>query len=151
MDAVRKYDPSKKVQLKHYAEFRIRGAILDSPRLVDWSPRVLRRQARRIETAVNQCQARLGHDPSETEIAAEMQMNLASLRRLQNDIRGLDIESLQTDSEESSGRKNLASRAEASGENPYQEALRSEISGLLEKAIKDLPGREREVLSLYHL
>ena len=54
MDAVRKYDPSKNVQLKHYAEFRIRGAILDSLRLVDWSPRAVRRQARRLELAIHQ-------------------------------------------------------------------------------------------------
>lgn len=71
MDAVRKYDPSKNVQLKHYAEFRIRGAILDSLRLVDWSPRALRRQARRLEQAISSCKARLSRDPSEAEIAAE--------------------------------------------------------------------------------
>src|SRR5271168_2208486 len=81
MDAVRKYDPSKNVQLKHYAEFRIRGSILDSLRLVDWSPRALRRQARRMEQAINQCKARLGRDPSETEIAEEMQVSLVSLQR----------------------------------------------------------------------
>jgi RNA polymerase sigma factor FliA len=91
MDAVRKYDPSKNVQLKYYAEFRIRGAILDSLRLVDWSPRALRRQARRMEQAVNLCKARLGRDPSDVEIAEEMQVSLASLQRLQGDLRGLDI------------------------------------------------------------
>jgi RNA polymerase sigma factor FliA len=48
MDAIKKYDLAKKVQLKHYAEFRIRGAILDSLRQVDWSPRALRIQARRL-------------------------------------------------------------------------------------------------------
>src|SRR5271168_974981 len=72
MDAVRKYDPAKNVQLKHYAEFRIRGAILDSLRLVDWSPRALRRQARRLEQATLDCKARLGGDPGEAEIAAEL-------------------------------------------------------------------------------
>jgi RNA polymerase sigma factor for flagellar operon FliA len=69
MDAVRKYDPSKNVQLKHYAEFRIRGAILDSLRQVDWGPRTLRRQARRLEKAILDCKARLGRDPSEPEMA----------------------------------------------------------------------------------
>ncbi len=60
MDAVRKYDPNKNVQLKHYAEFRIRGAILDSLRAVDWSPRTLRRQARRMDQAILNCKARTG-------------------------------------------------------------------------------------------
>src|SRR5579862_6088525 len=97
MDAVRKYDPSKNVQLKHYAEFRIRGAILDSLRLVDWSPRALRRQARRMEEASARCQARWGREPNEMELADEMQVSLASLQRLQRDLRGLEVGSLQVE------------------------------------------------------
>src|SRR5580704_11032033 len=88
MDAVRKYNPDKNVQLKHYAEFRIRGAILDSLRLVDWSPRTLRRQGRRLEQAISQCKAKLGRDPSEPEIAAELQMSLSALQRLVGDLCG---------------------------------------------------------------
>ncbi len=150
MDAVRKYDPSKNVQLKHYAEFRIRGAILDSLRLVDWSPRALRRQARRMEQAINQCKARLGRDPAETEIAEEMQVSLGSLQRLQGDLRGLDIGSLQADADEPGDREMSQTRAEATEEDPYHQALRAETKELLEKAIGELPGREREVLALYH-
>ena len=150
MDAVRKYDPSKNVQLKHYAEFRIRGAILDSLRLVDWSPRALRRQARRMEQAINQCKARLGRDPSETEIAEEMQVSLVSLQRLQGDLRGLDIGSLQADADEPGEREISQTRAEATEEDPYHQAVRSETKRLLEQAIGELPGREREVLALYH-
>src|SRR5271155_2024263 len=97
MDAVRKFDPSKNVQLKHYAEFRIRGAILDSLRQVDWSPRALRRQARRLEQAISACKLRLSRDPAEPEIADELQVDLQTLQRLRGDIRGLDIGSLQDD------------------------------------------------------
>jgi RNA polymerase sigma factor FliA len=150
MDAVRKYDPSKNVKLKHYAEFRIRGAILDSLRLVDWSPRALRRQARRMEQAIQQCKARLGRDPSETEIAAQMQVSLASLQRLQGDLRGLDVGSLEADAREDGERDVVQSRPGAEEEDPYHQALRAEINGLVEKAIGELPGREREVLALYH-
>ena len=75
-----KYDPTKNVQLKHYAEFRIRGAILDSLRLVDWSPRTLRRQARRLDQAIANCKAQLGRrSGAEPEIAAELKMSLKSL------------------------------------------------------------------------
>jgi RNA polymerase sigma factor FliA len=149
MDAVRKYDPSKNVQLKHYAEFRIRGAILDSLRLVDWSPRALRRQSRRLEQAISQCKARLGRDPSEAEIAAELQMSLDSLQHLRGDLRGLDIESLQSGTEDSSGDP-PESCAESGDKDPYQQALRSEMSSLLDLAIGKLAAREREVLGLYH-
>src|SRR5271169_6614426 len=76
IDAVDKFDPGKNVQLKSYARFRIRGAILDSLRQMDWSPRNLRRQARRIEEAQRELAAKLGHAPSESEIAVEMGISL---------------------------------------------------------------------------
>src|SRR5271168_770786 len=89
MDAVRKYDPGKNVQLKHYAEFRIRGAILDSLRQVDWSPRTLRRQGRRLEQAVSECKAKFKRDPTEPELAVQLEMSLKSLQRLLGELRGL--------------------------------------------------------------
>jgi len=151
MDAVRKYDPSKNVQLKHYAEFRIRGAILDSLRQVDWSPRALRRQARRLEQAVLDCKGRLGRDPTEPEIAAELQITLESLHHLLGDLRGLDIGSLQADANDPNGDELAAqNRPAADQEDPYHLTLRAEMSGLLEKAIGELPARERQVLALYH-
>jgi RNA polymerase sigma factor for flagellar operon FliA len=150
MDAVRKFDPSKNVQLKHYAEFRIRGAILDSLRLEDWSPRALRRQSRHMEQAIDQCKARLGRNPNDTEIAEEMQITLPNLQRLQGDLRGLDIGSLQVDANEPGEREMSQMRAEAVEEDPYHKAVRAETKELLEKAIGELPGREREVLALYH-
>jgi RNA polymerase sigma factor for flagellar operon FliA len=149
MDAVRKYDPSKNVQLKHYAEFRIRGAILDSLRLVDWSPRALRRQARRLEQAISRCKARLSRDPSEAEIAAELEVSLDNLQHLRGDLRGLDIESLQSTAEDHGGEP-PDSQVRSEDDDPYQQALRSEMNSLLELAIMELPPREREVLALYH-
>jgi len=150
MDAVRKFDPSKNVQLKHYAEFRIRGAILDSLRQVDWSPRTLRRQGRRLEQAISDCKGRFGRDPTEPEIAAELSMSLEDLQRLMGDLRGLDIGSLQADSNEpGSGEEALQYRPGAE-EDPFHHTLRSEMTGLLAKAIGELPPREREVLALYH-
>lgn len=150
MDAVRKYDPGKNVQLKHYAEFRIRGAILDSLRQVDWSPRALRRQARRLEQAISECKAKFGRDPTEPEIAAQLGVTLENLQHLLGDLRGLDIGSLQADSSESSGEDSVLSRTSTPEEDPFHRTLRSEMAGLLEQAVGELPEREREVLALYH-
>ena len=150
MDAVRKYDPSKNVQLKHYAEFRIRGAILDSLRQVDWSPRALRRQARRVEQAISSCKAKMGRDPSEPEIAAELGIPLQDLQHLLGELRGLDIGSLQADSGEGGNDDGIRSCEGTNEEDPFQQTLRSEMTGLLERAIGELPAREREVLALYH-
>ncbi len=149
IDAVRKYDPGKNVQLKHYAEFRIRGAILDSLRQVDWSPRTLRRQARRLEQAICDCRARLGRDPSEPEIAAQLNISLDGLQQLLGDLRGLDIGSLQTEASESADEVSQP-RAADEENDPYQQTLRSELNGLLERAMGELPDRERQVLALYH-
>jgi RNA polymerase sigma factor FliA len=151
MDAVRKYDPSKNVQLKHYAEFRIRGAILDSLRQVDWSPRTLRRQGRRLEQAISDCKGRLSRDPTEPEIAAELGMSLEGLQQLMGDLRGLDIGSLQADANEPGwGEEAIQQPFGLLEEDPFHQTLRSEMTGLLEKAIGELPERERQVLALYH-
>jgi len=150
MDAVRKYDPAKNVQLKHYAEFRIRGAILDSLRQVDWSPRALRRQARRLEQGIADCKARLGRDPTEPEIAAQLGIPLEDLQHLLGDLRGLDIGSLQSDSNDMGGEEIALVAPGAEEDDPYHQTLRAEIGEMLEIAIGELPDREREVLALYH-
>jgi len=149
MDAVKKYDPSKNVQLKHYAEFRIRGAILDSLRLVDWSPRALRRQARHLAQGVSQFRTRLGREPNEDELAAELSMSLEGLQKLRAKLRGLDLGSLQAELSDDSGEEEIE-RCESKEEDPYHQALRSEMADLLARAMNELPQRQREVLALYH-
>src|SRR5215469_5277541 len=103
IDAVDKFDPGKNVQLKSYARFRIRGAILDSLRQLDWSPRNLRRQARRIEEAHRELAAQLGHAPSEAETAERLGMRLDEFHQLLGELRGLDLGSLQAGSDDSTG------------------------------------------------
>ena len=150
MDAVRKYDPRKNVRLKHYAEFRIRGAILDSLRLVDWSPRALRRQARRLGEVTSAIRARFGRDPSEDEIASALEMSLECLRELRAKLRNLEVGSLQSEAGDLSGPQEIE-QCESKEEDPYHQALRSEMKELLARAMNELPPREREVLALYHL
>ena len=77
-------------------------------------------------------------------------MSLKSLQRLQGDLRGLDVGSLQSDADTSGGEEVIQARPGSEEESPYHQALRSEIKCLLEKAIEELPCREREVLALYH-
>jgi RNA polymerase sigma factor FliA len=100
MDAVGKFDPTRNVQLKSYAQFRIRGAILDSLREMDWSPRQLRRRARRIEQSRQDLNSRLGRAPTEVELAKEMELGLEEFQHLLGELRGLDLGSLQAESPE---------------------------------------------------
>jgi len=150
MDAVRKFDPSKNVQLKCYAEFRIRGAILDSLREVDWSPRTLRRKGRQLETAVSKCEARFGRSPTESELSAELGISLDELQELSRDLHGLSVGNIQSDNGQSSEGREVARRAIAEDDDPFCCALKSEMIELLMTSMADLPDRDREVLILYH-
>ena len=108
MDAFSKFDPSKKVQFRSYAQFRIRGAILDSLRTLDWSPRELRRKGRAVEEAIRVLTARLGHAPGEAEVAAEMMFSLDDYQQLLGDLKGLEIGTLHMERSEDSGEEELA-------------------------------------------
>ena len=144
LDAMQKYDRQKNVTLKAYAEFRIRGAILDSLRDGDWGPRALRRQARRLEEAISRSQARLGREPTEQEIALVLKMSLQDVHRLRRDLDALQIEDFQE------LRASQSSAEHGYAEDPFSKTSRSEMTDLLEKAIAELSERERQVLTLYH-
>ena len=150
IDAVDKFDPQKNVQFMSYARFRIRGAILDSLRHMDWGPRNLRRQARRFERASRELTAELGHFPSESEIASKLGLPIEDFQLLLGELRGLRLESLHIWSEEGNGEGNLptAFRPE---EDPFEMTFRWEIRHLLGEALSELDEREGDVLGLYYL
>lgn len=151
MDAVRKYDPHKKVEIECYARFRIRGAILDSLRQGDWGPRSLRRLGRHYQRAIARCQSRLHRDPTEQEIADELHVSLVRLQRLVSDLHGLAIGSMDDKAVEFKIRNiPLNQNSTSAQEDPYSRALRAEMKTLLRKAIAELPDRQRDVLRLYH-
>jgi len=151
IDAVDKFDPSKNVQLKSYARFRIRGAILDSLRQLDWSPRNLRRQARRIEDAHRELASKLGRSPTEHELAGHLGVALDDFQRLLGELRGLDLGSLHGQSDEDSAEDSLSAVAARPDEDPFHLALRAEMRGFLAHAVEELDEKERQVLALYYL
>jgi RNA polymerase sigma factor for flagellar operon FliA len=150
MDAFAKFDPAKKVQFRSYAQFRIRGAILDSLRTLDWSPRELRRKGRAVEEAIRALTARLGHAPNEAEVAAEMGMELEEYQQLLGDLKGLEIGTLHMERNEDSGEEELAYVPGKPEEDPLFRCLRGELVERLGDAIAHLPDRERLVMTLYY-
>jgi len=150
MDAFAKFDSTKKVQFRSYAQFRIRGAILDSLRTLDWSPRELRRKGRAVEEAVRSLTARTGHAPEESEIAAEIGMSLEEYQQLLGELKGLEIGSLHLERNEDSGDEELAYVPGRPDEDPLFRCLRSELEEHLAEAIDHLPERERLVMTLYY-
>jgi RNA polymerase sigma factor for flagellar operon FliA len=151
IEAIQRFDPARHVELKSYAKHRIHGAILDSLRDLDWSPRPLRRKARRIEEAQQKLRARLGYSPSESQLAEELGMSLDKFQHLLGELRGLDLRSLQSEAmEEGCERRVSSANQTAAPEDPFLLCLRSEMTGLLARAIEELPERERQLLALYY-
>jgi RNA polymerase sigma factor for flagellar operon FliA len=150
MDAFSKFDPGKKVQFRSYAQFRIRGAILDSLRTLDWSPRELRRKGRAVEEAIRVLMARMGHAPDEAEVAAELDLELDEYQQLLGDLKGLEIGTLHLERNEDSGEEELAYIPGRPEEDPLFCCLRGELEERLAEAIQNLPDRERLVMSLYY-
>ena len=150
MDAFAKFDPAKKVQFRSYAQFRIRGAILDSLRTLDWSPRELRRKGRAVEEAIRLLTARLGRAPSESEVAAEMGLDLEGYQQLLGDLKGLEIGTLHIERNEDSGEEELAYVPGRPDEDPLFRCLKGELEERLAEAIAHLPDRERLVMTLYY-
>ncbi|HUI83870.1 MAG TPA: FliA/WhiG family RNA polymerase sigma factor [Candidatus Binatia bacterium] len=151
IDAVHKYDPGKNVRFASYAKFRIRGAILDSLRDMDWSPRDLRRKARRLESAMQKLQGELGRSASEPELAEAMGMTLDEFQHMLDEIRGLEVGSLQIESLEDGRETDLGETiAGPADQDPLSLCLQGERREMLANAIAGLPEREQQVLALYY-
>jgi RNA polymerase sigma factor for flagellar operon FliA len=150
IDALSKFDHTKQVQFKSYAQFRIRGAILDSLRTLDWSPRELRRKGRAVEEAIRAATHKQGRVPSEQEIAREMDLSLGEYQQLLGELKGLEIGSLQMERTEDSGDQELAYIAGSPEEDPLFRCLQGEMKQRLTDAIEELPEKERMVLTLYY-
>jgi RNA polymerase sigma factor for flagellar operon FliA len=150
IDAFSKFDHTKKVKFKSYAQFRIRGAILDSLRTLDWSPRELRRKGRAVEEAIRSATQKLGRVPSEQEIAGEMKLGLAEYQQLLGELKGLEIGSLHMERTEDSGDEELAYIPGSPEDDPLFRCLKGEMKQRLTDAIEELPEKERMVLTLYY-
>jgi RNA polymerase sigma factor for flagellar operon FliA len=151
MDALQKYDEARQVQFRTYAKFRIRGAILDSLRELDWSPRDLRRKARLIETTSARLSHELGRAATEQEIATGLGLTLESFQHLLGELEGLDLGSFHVENSGSDQDDDLCEYLPGNPEeSPYFLTMKSELHTLLVRAIDELSEKERCVLSLYY-
>lgn len=151
MDALSKYDETREVQFKTYAKFRIRGAILDSLRELDWSPRDLRRKARQVEEAAERVSHALGRSASEQEIADELGLPLEDFQHLLGQLEGLDLGSFHVENGDKDHDEDLCEYLPGNPEeSPYYLTMKSELRSLLARAIHELSEKEQQVLSLYY-
>jgi len=152
IEAVRKYNPNKNASLKSFASFRIRGAILDSLRALDWGSRPLRKKGRNVAESITRLANKLGRQPTEDEIAADLDMDISELHTLLRRLDGLHIVGQMVGSRfDDSETQDLIENAPANeDQNPFEICLRSERSDYLTQAIKTLTEKEQMVVSLYY-
>lgn len=149
ISAIDRFDPGQNVKLKTYAEYKIRGAILDSLRGLDWAPRQQRRRCKQIEGVICDLEQRLQRTPQEEEIAAELGIPLEEYHDWLAEARGLNLGSLEQHPPDEEGRDLLRFVADKQEDWPLQILERAELRRLLAQAISRMPYIERTVLGLY--
>jgi RNA polymerase sigma factor for flagellar operon FliA len=149
ISAIDNFDSSHNVKLKTYAEYKIRGAILDSLRGLDWAPRQKRRKAKQIEAAIAVAEQRVQRAPTEEEIATQLGIALEEYHRWLVEIRGLNIASLEYAGQEQ-GRDLLHYVPDPEEKLPSTLLEQSELERLVAESIDQIPEIERTVLSLYY-
>jgi len=150
IEANAKFDSTKNVGFLSFAQFRIRGAILDSLRALDWAPRELRHKGRVVQDTIRTLTSRIGHAPAEDEVAAEMKTSLTTYQHLLGELNSLEIGSLHKKRNEDSDEEELAYVPGRPEDDSLFICMKGEMAGRLTSAIEDLPEQERLVATLYY-
>ncbi|MCL2066900.1 MAG: RNA polymerase sigma factor WhiG [Treponema sp.] len=153
IDAIDKYDPDKNVKFKTYAVTRIRGAIFDELRLIDWVPRSVRQKTREIEAVISALEAQLGRTATDQEIAGALGMDETEYMKVIQKISGTSIISLNDlwYSGDENDKVSIGDSIESpSSYNPDVMVVNEEIRRVIVEAINELPEKEKKILVLYY-
>ncbi len=156
IDAVQKFDPAKNINFKTYAEFRIKGAMLDELRSMDWIPRSVRKKSHLVENAYVQLQKNLGRPAEAEEVAEVLGLELVEFHQLLDETKAVSLVALEE------GRKNVGGHAnylehellEAIQDDNARDSLLAvhfaELQEIMVEAIEALPDKEKLLISLYY-
>lgn len=153
IDAVDKYDPSRNAKFKTYAEYRIRGAILDELRALDWVPRSVRRKSQLMEKAYQELANDLGREPEDEEIAERLDIEVEEYRRWNDESAGVGLLSIISTHEGPSSfipGTLVENSLKDTREGPSELLDRNEIKEVIARAIERLSEKEQVVISLYY-
>ncbi|MCW8966311.1 MAG: RNA polymerase sigma factor WhiG [Candidatus Pacearchaeota archaeon] len=152
-DAIEKFDPEKHVKFKTYAVTRIRGAIFDELRAIDWVPRSVRQKSRQLEETVRHLESQLGRVATDKEIAKAMDMTSGDFQKMILKISGTSILSLNdvwNTGEENDKISIVDSIESPTSLNPDTIVEKEEVKRVIIEAIQELPEKEKKVLVLYY-
>jgi RNA polymerase sigma factor for flagellar operon FliA len=153
IDAVIKFDPSKRVKLETYARRRICGSILDGLRGADSASRDIRRKSKEVQKLYHELEVKLGRPVTDEEMAAVQGMNLAQWHRELNELQsaGLDCGARTLSAAPTSPRASIESAFLARDDpNPFELGYRNEQLAILDRAVSRLQERDRQIVTLYH-
>lgn len=150
MEAARHFDEAQGVQLETYASQRIRGAMLDELRENDWMSRSARKNNRQIESAIHRLEHQLGRSPIESEIATEMELSLAEYQSMLEEAQGHQLIHYDDYQDEDGGNAQLDIFTADHEANPLEMLSQAGFRSTLVEAIKNLPDREKLMMSLYY-
>jgi RNA polymerase sigma factor for flagellar operon FliA len=152
MDAIDKYDPTRDNKFKTYAEFRVRGAILDELRAQDWVPRSIRDKAKLLDKTMVTLEAELGRVATDEEVAEALDCNIDEFHELLNQVRPVSLLSIDESQTFSNvDKKSILNILEGCRlSNPFNQLNVKSVKDLVTQAIEELPERQRLVLSLYY-
>jgi len=150
LDAVDKFEPERGVKFKTYAELRVRGAIIDSLRNLDWAPRSLRRRGRDLERVYGELEQKLGRPATDEEVSEALGQNLEDLHSLLDQLNGLSIGSFDESFQQDDNEAVINYYPDDGTNDPHVQFEAIELTELMAEAIEALPEKERMVLSLYY-
>ncbi len=152
LNAVRNFNPSSGTSFETYARVRIRGAIFDELRRLDWVPRSVHSKARKVQAVMQELEQKNGEAPSEQEMAKAMHISLGEYQQLLEEIRPATFVCLDTaqHSDNEDGPSRYEGLADTTQENPVEAADRHELTRLIADRLEQLPDMQRKVLALYY-
>ena len=154
IDAIEKFDRSRGIKFKTYAEFRIRGAIFDGLRSLDWVPRSVRKQKKMVEQSYAHLEQKLGRHATDEELSESLGLDLSEFYKILDNLKGVNlgkfVELNNNDNQSMDGEAAIAFIPDRSTEDPFCKFQKHELTEILGEAIRNLPDKERYVVSLYY-
>jgi len=152
MDAIEKFDPSRDNKFKTYAEFRVRGAILDELRSQDWVPRSVREKAKLIERTYGKLESELGRPATDEEMCAELAISRDEFYEMLNKAKSVSVLNIDDSASFNRGDKKLMAGLleDSRSANPYNAVSYKNVRDKIKEGIEALPEKQRLVLSLYY-
>ena len=150
MDAIDAYDPARGVKFETYCVPRIRGAMLDELRNMDWVPRLVRSRARKLSEANKELSSKFGRLPTQDELAEHLKMDKAELARVMNDANAVNLVSLNKKWFETDGSKDVSEIDLVEDERSEDPTSRLQKSDVIRMVTKGLSRNERMIIILYY-